>query len=216
MKVIKKIENCTSTEAVNALLIQYPDYGVGVEALYDHDGYLSIMGIHAEDFVEKFSENDLVLNIHLNNQRKRSRFNREINQIASVIAKLKKVRYLLLSSCSLSRETLEKLREEIVSIQEFSLQIKIASVDDIENSYHYKKGDMIYSNLKNNRFPGINHEPNRLIHYLNHDIPVLLNWNQREKDKIIDIIKETNDTDNLLILAKRAKEIRRTIRKKAK
>ncbi len=208
MKIIKKIENGLSMGSFNDSLKNLPCYGVSVQAKYTKEGKLLIKGIDGLDFASEMIPNNLALNINIHSAKKLNKSDYET--ISKTLIELKRVPLIILSSSQLARYNLNEFRGFMLKSQKISLpEIRVAANDDISQG-QIKNKDMIYSSrlkAKND------YEFDRLVSYVDANVPVLLDWQDNSNGCISEMIERTNGSDNLIVLSKKPKTTRRIINK---
>jgi hypothetical protein len=207
MRVIKKIDNYKPIESFKATLKTFPGTGVNVQAKYTSTGELLIMGMDGCDFIKTIPTKGLVLNIHLFNQKKLNK--EDYNKIGRIIARLDKAKEIILSSSQLNRKTLEELRMIIWEYQDYLVPfVSVAAAQDIQGDNEFE--DMMYSPFNASR---TEYENERISHYVNSGIPVIVDWVNNDRQRIANIVEKTNSSEDLIVLSKKPYAMKRSLAK---
>lgn len=205
MRIIKKIDNDKPLENLIHSLRDLPCSGICVQAKHDAEGRFTIKGIEAESFVSNISMSLLALNIHLYNEKRLSEV--DYFKICRILAKIKDVSSVILSSSTLSRQALNEFRARIIDSRKlfpFAPNIFIASSGDLFKPKTIP-GDMIYSESSQSKN---DYEFDRLTEHTKNGVSVLLDWPNNDNQRISRIIEMANNSDDLIILSKKPQTTR--------
>lgn len=191
-------------DGLNDSLRDLSCFGVTIQSTYTEKGILIINGLDSNDFIKKLKPTKLMVNIHLTSDKKLLNYG-----IIRKLSLLNQLCSIILSSSRISRQSLNDIREKVWHHDPQQQHgIFVAALEDV-NSAEIEYGDMIYSYAHKNKY---GNEYNRLTSYVKDDIPVLLDWYDNYEQRLSTMIERTNNSDNLLIITRKPKTVRRIVK----